>query len=109
MLEILLVYRRSQPAAENAAAALENLAMEIQERVNAIQEQTSQIRYPFEHETGHVMISEFVRNKEYHADPYELLLREGKSHSEKLLEIYNRLLGNLVVICERVESQLTGD
>ncbi len=108
-LEIMLTYRRSQPAADNAAAALENLGMKIQESVNALQERLSQIRYPFEHETAHVMLSEFVRNKEYHADPFELLLREGKSHTERLLEIYNRLLGNLVVICERVESQIAND
>ena len=84
-LEVLLRYRRSQPAADNAAAALENLCVEIQERVNAIQQHIGQMRYPFDHATEQVMIGEFVRNKEYHADAMERLLREGRSHAGEIL------------------------
>ena len=108
-LEVLLHYRRSQPAADNVTAALENLSTGIQERVNAIQELTAQIRYPFHHATEQVMVSEYARNKEYQADPFELTLREGKSHTEKLLNLHSRLLGNLVLICETVEGILTAD
>ena len=102
-LEVLLRYRRSQPAADNVTMALENLGTGIQERVNAIQEQNAQIRYPFHHATEQVMVSEYARNKEYQADPFELALREGKSHTEKLLNLHIRLLGNLIMICEKVD------
>jgi hypothetical protein len=106
MLEAMLAYHRNQPAADNAAAALENLCLEIQERVNLIQELTAQIRYPFDHETEHVMIGDFLRNKDYHANPCELALREGKSHVEKIFNIYHRLLGTVVVICANAENHL---
>jgi hypothetical protein len=105
-LEVLLEYRRQQPAADNAAVALETVATGIQERVNALQEATAQLRYPFEHAAGAVMVSEYARNKEYHADPLEMALREGRSHAEKLPNLYIRLLGNLVLICEGVERNV---
>jgi Zn-dependent protease with chaperone function len=107
MLELLLRYGREQPAAENVAAALENLSTGIQERVNLLQEQTAQIRYPYPHAMGEIMVSEYARNKDYHANPFELAAREGKSHAEKLLDLYARLLGNLILICEFVENSGT--
>lgn len=103
-LELLLAFRREQPAADNVTSVLENLCTEIQERVNAIQEGTASIRYPFHHATEHVMVSEYARNKAYHSDPFELALREGKSQSEKLLDLYVRVLGRLVGIGEEVEG-----
>jgi len=102
-LEVLLRYRRSQPAADNLAAVLEHLATGIQERVNVIQEQARQMRYPFHHAAEQVLVSEYARNKEYHADPFELVLREGRSHVDKLLDLYCRVLSRLVTICEEVE------
>jgi hypothetical protein len=105
-LKMLLAYSRTQPAADNAAMILENICMETQERVNAIQEITAQIRYPFEHETGHVMVSEFLRNKEYHAEPRELTLREGRSHVENLFKLYHRLLARIASICALVENEI---
>jgi hypothetical protein len=105
-LEIVLAYRQTQPAAENVAAVIECLCTEIQERVNVLQEKTAQIRYPFHHATEQVMVSEYARNKNYHADPVELALREGKSHSEKLLNLYVRLLAKLVLIGEEVERHV---
>jgi Zn-dependent protease with chaperone function len=105
-LEAVFVYRRNQPAAENVAPVVENLCTEIQERVNIIQEKTSQIRYPFHHATEQVMVNEYARNKSYHSDPVELALREGQSHSEKLLNLYVRLLASLIVIGEEVERRV---
>jgi Zn-dependent protease with chaperone function len=103
-LEILLQYRRDQPVADNVTPVLESLCTGIQDRVNTLQEQTAQMRYPFHHATEEVMVNAYARNKEYHADPFELALREGRSHVEKLSDLYCRLLGKLVVICETVES-----
>ncbi|HWF19325.1 MAG TPA: M48 family metalloprotease [Verrucomicrobiae bacterium] len=103
MLDLLLIYRKNQPAADNVAPVLESLCMEIQERVNLLQQKTAQIRYPFHHATEQVMVSEYARNKNYHSDPVGLALREGQSHVEKLLDLYVRLLANLVLIGEEVE------
>jgi hypothetical protein len=102
-LKILLQYRRDQLVADNVTPVLESLCTGIQERVNVLQEQTAQMRYPFHHATEEVMVNAYARNKEYHADQFELTLREGRSHVEKLFDLYCRLLGNLVVICETVE------
>jgi len=105
-LEILLSYRQNQPAADNATTVIENLCTAVQQRVNDLQEQTRQMRYPFQKPAEQMLVGDYLRNKEYHADPCELLLREGKSHAEKLLNLHHRLLGNLVVICENVERQI---
>lgn len=105
-LETVLAYRRTQPAAENVTAVIECLCMEIQERVNLLQANTAQTRYPFHHATEQVMVSEYARNKNYHSDPAELALREGQSHTEKLLKLYVRLLANLVAIGEEVERHV---
>jgi Zn-dependent protease with chaperone function len=104
MLDVLLRYRREQPSADNITTALENACTGIQDRVNRLQELTSQIRYPFPHTTEQILVSQYVRNKEYHADPFEMALREGRSHVEKLLDLYCRALANLIAICETVEQ-----
>jgi type VI protein secretion system component VasK len=98
-----LSYRRSQTTAGNATATLENLCAGIQERVNAINEQAAQMRHPFAGATERALVSDYARNKEYHADAFELALREGRSYSEKLLNLYCRALARLVTICETVE------
>lgn len=104
-LEVLLEYRRQQPAADNVVPVIETIATGIQDKVNAIQSLISQIRYPFHHTTEHVMMSEYARNKEYHADPFELALREARSHSQKLLDLHARLLARLIESLEVVEIQ----
>jgi Zn-dependent protease with chaperone function len=104
-LELLLLHRRSQPAADNIGAVLDDIATAIQQRVNAIQEQARQVRYPFPHATERALLSDYARNKEYNADPFELALREGRSHVEKLLNLYCRILSWLVMICEEVERE----
>jgi hypothetical protein len=102
-LDILLQYRRRQVSADNLAATLDDLCAGIQERINSIQEQTGQIRYPFNHPAGQILVSQYLRNTEFHADPSELVLREGRSHVEKSVVLHQRLLGGLVLICEEVE------
>jgi hypothetical protein len=105
-LDILLKYRRLQPAADNLTPTLEDLCAGIQERINSIQELTQQIRYPFEHPSGQIFVSQYLRNTEYHADPFELALREGNCHVEKSVLLHQRLLANLVQICEEVERHV---
>ena len=101
---MLLRYRRRQPAADNITPALENLCAGIQERINSIQELTAQIRYPFEHPVGQIMVGQYLRNTEYHANAFELTLREGNSHVGKSVVLHQRLLARLVLICEQVEQ-----
>jgi hypothetical protein len=105
-LEALLRYRGEGHAADNLAFTFENLGIAMQERINQIQEKTSQIRYPFHHGDGEVFVSTHARNKEYHSDPMELALREGTSPVEKLIALYYRLLSRLVSIAEEVEQRL---
>jgi hypothetical protein len=50
-------------------------------------------------------VSHFARNKEYCADPIEAVLRESSSHIEKLFSLEERLLSNVIQICEKVEAQ----
>jgi Zn-dependent protease with chaperone function len=105
-MQALLVNRTRQPAAENVRPVLENLCMEIQERVNLIQEKTSQIRYPFLHAKEQLMVNEYARSKDYHSDASESALGEAQSHTDKLFKLHTRLLANLVVIAEEVEARL---
>lgn len=103
VMETILRHRRAQPAADNLAASLDNLATGIQERVNAIQERTRNLRYPFPHATNQALVGDYARNKEYHADPFELALREGRTHVEKLAALHCRVLSRLVMLGEAVE------
>ncbi len=105
-LDILLQYCRRQASADNLMPTLENLCAGIQERINSIQQQTEQIRYPFEHPAGQIFVSQYLRNTEYHADPFELTLREGNRHIERSIALHQRLLANLVLICEEVERHV---
>jgi hypothetical protein len=107
-LDTLLQYRRRKLSADNLAATLDELSAGIQERINSIQQQTESIRYPFEHPAGQIFVSQYFRNTEYHADPFELILREGNSHVEKSVALHQRLLGGLVAICEEVERHAIG-
>jgi hypothetical protein len=102
---MLLQYRRRQASADNLAPTLEDLCAGIQEHINSIQQLTEQVRYPFEHSAGPIFVSHYLRNTEYHADPFELTLREGNCHVEKSVALHQRLLANLVLICEEVERR----
>ncbi|MDB6065463.1 MAG: Peptidase Ste24p [Pedosphaera sp.] len=108
-LEIVLEYRRNQPFADNLTTTLENLCTGLQQRINQIQQQTARIRYPFQHATENVFVSEYARNKEYRPDPMELTLLEGRSHIEKLHALYHRVLSRLVAIAEQVELGAIAD
>ncbi|MDB6065061.1 MAG: heat shock protein HtpX [Pedosphaera sp.] len=103
-LETVLEHRQNQPFADNVTATLENLCTSLQQRINQIQQLTARIRYPFQHASENVFVSEYARNKEYRPDPIELTLLEGRVHVEKLNALYQRLLGRLVVIAEQVET-----
>jgi Zn-dependent protease with chaperone function len=105
-LETLLRYRTAGYRADNLTATLENLCTGIETQVNQIQQKLAQTRYPFQHATEQVFVSEYARNKEYHPDPFELVLREGQSHTEKLIALYYRLLSNLILIADQVEQSL---
>jgi Zn-dependent protease with chaperone function len=106
-LETLLRYRAEGQRAENLTATLANLCTGIEQRVDQVQQKLTQMRYPFQHTTEQVFINEYARNKEYHPDPFELVLREGQSHTEKLIALYYRLLSNLILIAEQVEKSIT--
>jgi hypothetical protein len=89
-LEVLLHFRRNQQPADNLTFTLDNLCAGIREKMGRIELHTSRIRYPFHHTTEQVFVSGYARNKEYHADPAELVLREGKNQTEKLIALYYR-------------------
>ncbi|EEF58085.1 M48 family metallopeptidase [Pedosphaera parvula] len=103
-LEVLLHYRQEQANAGTLEAEIEVLSIGIQESINQLQTKLSQVRYPFSHTTENVFVSDYARNKDYHSVPSQLLLREGTSHVEKLIGLYQRLLSNLIAICETVEK-----
>jgi Zn-dependent protease with chaperone function len=104
VLEILLHYRQEQADAESLAPEIETISIGIQESINQLQTKLSQVRYPFHHTTEDAFVSDYARNTEYHPTPSQLLLLEGRSHVEKLVALYQRLLSNLIMICEIVEQ-----
>ncbi|MDB6109370.1 MAG: Peptidase Ste24p [Pedosphaera sp.] len=106
-LETLLRFRAEGQRAENLTATLASLGMGIEKRVDQVQQKMAQTRYPFQHTTEQVLVNDYARNKEYHPDPFELVLREGQSHTEKLIALYYRLLSHLILIAEQVERSLT--
>lgn len=106
-LEVLLQYRQSHGA--NTLSEIDNLLTRIQELLNKIQESVGTIRYPFQHASQNLFVSDYARNKEYDSDPYQRLLREGNSHVEKLIALYYRLLGNLITVAETVESHVVNN
>jgi hypothetical protein len=108
-LDIILRYRERGERGDHLTGSLDQLARQIRSRVDLIQQKIGQVRYPFHSSTERVLIGEYVRNKEYHPDPYELVLREGRSHIGRLFALYHRLLGALVTIAEDVERTMVGD
>jgi Zn-dependent protease with chaperone function len=105
-LEIVLRYRERGERGDHLNPCLERLSARLRERIDLIQQKLGQVRYPFHHTTERIFVSEYARNKEYHPDPHELVLREGRSHVAKLFALYHRLLGALVAIAEKVECNL---
>jgi Zn-dependent protease with chaperone function len=108
-LEILLRYRERGQRGDHLNPCLERLSARLRERIDLIQQNLGQVRYPFHHTTERIFVGEYARNKEYHPDPQELLLREGRSHVAKLFALYHRLLGALVAIAEKVEHAMVGE
>jgi hypothetical protein len=49
-------------------------------------------------------VSDFARNKEYDPDRFEQVLREGRSHCEKLFALHDRLAARLIAIGELAEK-----
>ena len=105
-LEALLRYRDGHPPAGNLRAELELAGRRVQSAVNRMREITGLIRHPFPGGDEATRVSDYLRNRDYHPDPDEQVLREGQSHATKLRSLAGRLLGRLVMVAETVEAAL---
>jgi Zn-dependent protease with chaperone function len=103
-LEALLQRRRNRESADNLEPVLENLCAGLQENINQIQQKLSYVRHPFQRAAEQVTVSDYARNKEYDPDRFEQVLREGRSHCEKLFALHDRLAARLIAIGEQAEK-----
>ena len=49
-------------------------------------------------------VGHYLRNKEYNPDPYQQLLLDARSHVERLILLYYRLLARIISILRQVEA-----
>jgi Zn-dependent protease with chaperone function len=103
-LEWLLRYRQDWSNTEGFASTAKNLTDEISRDIEAIQKASAGTRLPLPGGAG--FIGGFLKNKEYCADPVELVLREGMSHFEKTISLYYQALARLVTIANHVEQAI---
>lgn len=104
-LDAVIRHRLQNGPGDNLSQAFESLSGELLAEVKKIQKLTGQIRYPFDHAVEDAFVSDFAKNKEYVADPHEAALREGACHVERLLALQERILANIIEVCEKVELQ----
>jgi hypothetical protein len=101
-LQALLSYQ-SEPG---PGTALDSVADDVANLLAAVQQALGPTGYPFCDVTGHVLLADYARSKDFNLNPKVRLLKDAQSHLEMLFSVYYRVLGRLVEIAEYVESQL---
>ena len=98
--EILMSARTEQ---SGAAGVVAEVARSIEADIAAIQERLASVRNPFS-DGSETFVGHYLRNKEYHPDPNQQLLLDARSHVERLILIYYRLLARIISILRQVEA-----
>ena len=104
VMQRLCFCRDAYAGVESFTRKLDELSASIGANVNAIQEKTSSMRYPFPQGANTLFVGAYLKNKEFHPDPIEMALREGTSHFEQIIALYYRALAKLVSVAEQVEA-----
>jgi Peptidase family M48 len=101
-LQALLSFQ-SEPG---PGTALDSVSDSVAKLLAAIQQALGPTSYPFSDVTGHVLLADYARSKDFNLNPNVRLLKDAQSYVEMLFSVYYRVLGRLVEIAEHVESQL---
>ena len=99
-LEILVSARTEQ---SGAPGVVEEVAKGVEADIAAIQERLASVRNPFT-DGSEAFVGHYLRNKEYNPDPYQQLLLDARSHVERLILLYYRLLARIISILRQVEA-----
>ena len=88
-----------------AAGVVEEVAKSIEADITAIQERLGSVRNPFT-DGSETFVGHYLRNKESdpNPDPYQQLVLEARSHVERLILLYYRLLARIISILLQVEA-----
>jgi hypothetical protein len=101
-LQALLSFQ-SQPG---PGTALDSVSAHVAKLLAALQQALGPTSYPFSDVTGHVLLADYARSKDFNLNPKVRLLKDAQSHLEMLFSVYYRVLGRLVEIAEHVETRL---
>jgi Zn-dependent protease with chaperone function len=99
-LEILMSARTEQ---SGAVGVVEEVAKGIEADITAIQERLASLRNPFS-DGSETFVGQYLKNKEYDPDPCQQLLLDARSHVERLILLYYRLLARIISILRQVEA-----
>jgi hypothetical protein len=50
-----------------------------------------------------------LKNKHYHSDELEMLVRDADSHFEQVISLYYRALARLVAVAQQVEAAIASE
>ena len=76
----------------------------LRSHLDEVQNRLRGAQYPFRHAHGAISLDEFVRSDAPARHEFEATYRDAATHLDRLFPLYERVLGRLICIAEKVEG-----
>ncbi|EEF59175.1 M48 family metalloprotease [Pedosphaera parvula] len=105
-LTAMLEMRRDSKRKERVEQRISHLSPQLESFIKAIRVQLEGLPYPFPHAREEITLAEFARSDIPATQKLEALFNNCNCHLNRLLPLYQRLLGRLTFIASKVEEQI---
>ena len=106
---VLAQNRGNHSRPERVSASMSRLAGDLRTLVSEIQSILGNVAYPFPHPRGNLTIVEYARYEKTCDNDFETAYQQGNSHLDRLFALHYRIVGRLLVLAEKLESELEKD
>jgi hypothetical protein len=103
-LQYLLNARQSDEAAKSIDPVLAQRTEMARRKIAWINDRLAGLAYPFKHARGSLSIIEYASDDTHHDHQWVRIMQECNAYSERLGQLYSRIIGRLAVIAEGVET-----
>jgi Zn-dependent protease with chaperone function len=105
-LKTLFDGRQSDDAAQKIDPVITELVEKAQRQIAQVDQRLGDLAYPFKHARGNLSIIEYARTDVQHEHMWVKTMLECNAYSERLVQLYWRIIGRLAIIAEQVENQM---
>ena len=104
---LLLAQNRGNSSSPSTVeGAIDEMAAELRELIQGIQERLSSFTYPFPHPGGQLTVAEYAKNEKVVESEGQRVYLDGHAHVDRLFTLHYRLVGRLLAAAAAAEAGL---